>query len=153
MRFISLLTATVIPSIVGVFSTPAIPRSIHKIQRDHEHDVERSVNLVSTLPSRATEQPWVCIAFSPSTTQYGIAHGQSQSAVLDSARKICPGNCKSSLCNQGCIAIAVGRLKEPSVARASTLSGAEGLALYYCGLEGSGSNTDCNITGFGCSNS
>lgn len=152
MRFTSLLAATVTLSIIGVFSTPTM-RSIDKIQRDQEPDIERSINLFSTLHSRATEQPWVCIAFSSETTQYGIAQGQSQSAVLDSARKICSGSCKAHLCNQACIAIAVGRLKEPVVAGASTLSGAKGLALYYCGLEGSGSDTDCNVTGFSCSNS
>jgi len=139
MRFTSLLAATVILSIVGVFSTPSI--------------VERSIHPVSTLHSRATEQPWVCIAFSSETTQYGIAQGQSQSAALDSARQICPGSCEESLCNQACVAIAVGWLEEPSVAAASALSGATDLALYYCGLEGSGSDTDCHITGFGCSNS
>jgi hypothetical protein len=108
MRLAFLFTVIVVSSTAGVFGTPAI-RSVHKMQRDQEHDVGRRI--VTRKARSNGDVQWVCGAYSSKNTNYGISQGfgPDQDETLAAAQKLCPECDQMPYCiPEGCLAFAAG---------------------------------------------
>jgi hypothetical protein len=150
MRLAFLFTAIVVSSIIGVFGTPAI-RSVHKMQRDQEHDVGRRA---VTHKTRSTEDHWVCGSYSSKNTQFGISLGSNQDDTTAAAQKLCPKCDQTDCVPGGCIAFAAGESNR-IFAQAAVGQGkddlelAQSFALEDCEFGGK----KCRIIGYGCGDS
>ena len=110
----AVLFITLISSMLGVFSSPAIinhrsfispaPRAIEA------RDVEKSINGTVLSVASASDQYWVCVTVSPSTYYFGWAQAGTSSDALNAATVMCGvTDCDEYLCQEeGCVGLDFG---------------------------------------------